>query len=449
MEQRIRRRRRKTIELRAIILLVLTLVLIIYIGISLYFTKHFLFNTYVNDIDAQNMTASDIEEVVTSELKKYVLTVNGRGDVTDTISADEAGLSLQMDDQFEEALASQNSFLWPAYLFKEDHITTDNIVVYSADTIEALVENLSIFSTENIIEPVDAYISDEIGEEGFYIVSEEAGQKPVKEKVIAEISEALDILDAELELSDECYENANVLSDNAELNELCNNLNQYCRAVITYEFGSDIVTVDGTVIKEWCDIDGTQVSLDETKVRDFVNSIARQYDTFGTTRTLISYTGETVEVSGGDYGWWMDRTTETSELIEQIKAGEKTTRTPVYFGTAAEYGDTDWGSSYVEINLTKQHLWVFVDGVMKEESDFVSGCVNKGTCTPTGTYGITYKERDATLVGENYESPVSYWMPFNGNVGMHDASWRSEFGGELYVTSGSHGCINLPVDKAA
>ena len=68
--------------------------------------------------------------------------------------------------------------------------------------------------------------------------------------------------------------------------------------------------------------------------------------------------------------------------------------------------------------------------------------------TPTGTFGITYKERDATLTGQNYSSDVKYWMPFYGNVGLHDASWRSSFGSDIYVTNGSHGCINLPPDAA-
>jgi len=39
-------------------------------------------------------------------------------------------------------------------------------------------------------------------------------------------------------------------------------------------------------------------------------------------------------------------------------------------------------------------------------------------------------------------------MPFNGGVGLHDASWRSTFGGKIYVTGGSHGCINLPRSAA-
>ena len=47
-----------------------------------------------------------------------------------------------------------------------------------------------------------------------------------------------------------------------------------------------------------------------------------------------------------------------------------------------------------------------------------------------------------------YSSPVKYWMPFTGNVGMHDADgWRSNYGGEIYKTNGSHGCVNMPLSK--
>ena len=46
-----------------------------------------------------------------------------------------------------------------------------------------------------------------------------------------------------------------------------------------------------------------------------------------------------------------------------------------------------------------------------------------------------------------YESFVKFWMPFNGGIGMHDASWRGSFGGDIYKYSGSHGCINMPPKK--
>ena len=98
----------------------------------------------------------------------------------------------------------------------------------------------------------------------------------------------------------------------------------------------------------------------------------------------------------------------------------------------------------MEINLTAQHLYMYKDGKLLVESDFVSGNLARGWGTPAGTYPLTYKQRNAVLKGENYRTPVDYWMPFNGGIGMHDAKWRGAFGGSIYRTNGSHGCINLP-----
>ena len=153
-------------------------------------------------------------------------------------------------------------------------------------------------------------------------------------------------------------------------------------------------------------------------------------------------------IDQGDYGWWMDVGQETEELMGLLERGESGERIPVYRQTAASYEMPDYGDTYVEINLTAQHLFLYQNGECVLESDFVSGNPSRGNETPPGIYGITYKERDATLNGENYQTPVSFWMPFNNNVGMHDASWRSEFGRNIYKTNGSHGCINLPYSVA-
>ena len=134
--------------------------------------------------------------------------------------------------------------------------------------------------------------------------------------------------------------------------------------------------------------------------------------------------------------------------MEDIKNGTVGVREPIYFQKAVKYGSKDYGNTYVEINLTAQHLYVYKKGKMVLESDFVSVKNTKGRKTPPGVYGITYKERDATLIGEDYETPVSYWMPFNGHIGLHDAIWRTKFGADLYNNGGSHGCINLPFHVA-
>ena len=90
------------------------------------------------------------------------------------------------------------------------------------------------------------------------------------------------------------------------------------------------------------------------------------------------------------------------------------------------------------------------------ECDFVSGDTSKGNTTPPGVYSLYYKTSPFVLKsdtpGDSYETPVTYWMPFNGGIGFHDASWRGEsqsgYGGKIYINNGSHGCVNTPYDAA-
>ena len=153
-------------------------------------------------------------------------------------------------------------------------------------------------------------------------------------------------------------------------------------------------------------------------------------------------------ISNGAYGWKIDTEGEVAQLLEDIKSGKSVEREPVYSQTANSHGENDYGNSYVEINLTSQHLFVYKNGSLVVDSDFVSGNLSKGHGSPTGAFSVTYTTTDAVLRGEDYATPVKYWMPFAGDVGMHDASWRKSFGGNIYKTNGSHGCINLPTSVA-
>ena len=123
-------------------------------------------------------------------------------------------------------------------------------------------------------------------------------------------------------------------------------------------------------------------------------------------------------------------------------------------------GLQDWGSRYVDVDLSEQYARMYDgSGSVIWESPIVSGKPTKsgsGSITPTGVYYITTKASPSVLKGFNddgskYESHVTYWMPFIDNaVGLHDANWQSSFGGTRYRDgAGSHGCVNLPVGKAA
>lgn len=103
------------------------------------------------------------------------------------------------------------------------------------------------------------------------------------------------------------------------------------------------------------------------------------------------------------------------------------------------------GSSYIIISIAYQRVWAYIGSQRIVDAPVITG--RPSMPTPRGLFAIQpYKESPSVLVGEDYESPVQYWIPFLGNAyGLHDASWQTQgFGGDLYLYLGSHGCVNTP-----
>ena len=107
------------------------------------------------------------------------------------------------------------------------------------------------------------------------------------------------------------------------------------------------------------------------------------------------------------------------------------------------------GSTYIEVNMNKQMLYYYVDGELSMDMPIVTGNINRSRGTPTGIYNVYNKRYHTYLRGADYVSYVNYWLGVNKGVGIHDANWRSEFGGEIYKSDGSHGCINCPEDQVS
>ena len=119
------------------------------------------------------------------------------------------------------------------------------------------------------------------------------------------------------------------------------------------------------------------------------------------------------------------------------------------FQNAAEEAAGTPLNTYIDVDLENQMVTYILDGNVAWESPCVSGDVSKQRRTPTGVYAVYGHVKGTYLDGPTWHNWVDYWMPFTrGGCGLHDATWRSKFGGEIYKTNGSHGCVNLPHDKA-
>jgi len=187
-----------------------------------------------------------------------------------------------------------------------------------------------------------------------------------------------------------------------------------------------------------------EVVINEKEVFQYVISLSKKYDTVGIPRNFKTSLGKTLGVKGGFYGWKINTSAEAKALIDNIVFGDVLEKEPLYTQKGVTRGKDDIGNSYVEINITRQYLWFYKNGKLITQGPVVTGNPNRGRATKLGVYMLNYKETGSTLRGPDYEAPVTYWMPFNGNIGIHDASWRYSFGGEIYKSNGSHGCINAP-----
>lgn len=408
----------------------------------------FLPGTIVDGMDVTGKTASEVEDAIMEQLKGYTLTINGREDLSESITGEGVGLYAEFDDTLDKAIAAQKPMDWGKYRFGKavNEVNTDALLRYSDDMLNEAVEGLSCMDEENMREPEDAKISDYDSATGSYsIIKEDEGTELLEDKVKAAVATAIMSLAESVDLEEQgCYLAPSVTSEDEALKTACETMNKYVGAKITYKFGDKAETLNGNEIHNWLTVNGTSVSVSESKAAEYVKNLASTYNTAYKPKTLKTSYGKTVTITTGNYGWKINQAKETAALVSLIKNGEQTSREPEYSQKAASHSGNDYGNTYVEINLTAQHLYFYANGKLLVESDFVSGNAAKGWSTPAGAYSITYKQRNATLKGQGYATPVSYWMPFNGGIGLHDANWRKTFGGTIYKNGGSHGCVNLP-----
>ena len=413
---------------------------------SLKYKTCFLPGTIVDGMDVTGKTAAEVEDAIMEQLKGYKLTINGREDLSESITGEEVGLYAEFDDTLAKAIAAQKPMEWGKYRFGKsvNEVNTDALIRYNDEMLGEAVDSLSCMDKENMREPQDAKISDYTSG-GYTIIKEDEGTELLEDKVKEAVAAAGMSLAESVDLEEQgCYVSPSITSEDEALKTACETMNKYVGARITYQFGDKSETLSGDEIHNWLTVNGTSVRINEGKATEYVKKLAASYDTAYKAKSLKTSYGKTVSITGGSYGYKINQAKEAATLVSLIKNGEQTSREPEYSQKGASRTGNDYGNTYVEINLTAQHLYFYVKGKLVVQSDFVSGNAAKGWSTPAGAYSITYKQRNATLKGQGYATPVSYWMPFNGGIGLHDANWRKTFGGTIYKTNGSHGCVNLP-----
>ena len=442
--------------------IIVLILLIIYLAGMLYYNGKFLNGTIVNGSDVGGMTLEKANDQLSKKVSDQSLELVFNDGQSEVLQAKQLGVSYNKDNSLNQLMEKQNKWAWFLGFFQKEKNTLTDLIQISDENLTNGIASMQHAKKENQVAPTDAYIEYKDG--NFSIVEETLGSKLNTEELMKNIKVALSEGKQQLDVTKaNGYVKPQVYKDDQDLNNRLKAAKEYCLSKITYTTpkGKEIV-LDGSTLVTWLSKqdDGSYTkdeSVFKEKLTAFVKSLASQYNSIGATRTFTGKDGQSHTVSGGTYGFRVSTDSEVSALLKMINENKsENNRTPEHTGQLSSGENGGLGTTYLEINITKQHLWFVKDGSVVLESDFVSGKESDPTrLTPSGTYYIYNKERNRVLRGTKqpngkyeYESPVSYWMPFNKGIGLHDASWRSSFGGNIYVNSGSHGCINLPTGFA-
>ena len=416
-----------------------------------YFEDRFLPGTYLNNVDCSLLTAEQTKQALQENIGEYEIELVERGDQTEYVTGEELGLSYVDDGSVDSLIQEQDTELWLYYLNTRGDYNLPASFDYDKSYVSFLVEELNCMNEENVIEPVDAYL--EQTTDGFYIVPEIEGTKVDKDKLVTLIENAVSTGAKSIDMDAEgAYVEPAATSESETLLAALEKANNLISADITYDFVDRQYRVDKNTILSWLvkSSDGSY-EIDEALVAAWVDQMAYDTDTFGLPRVFMTSYGVPIQLEGGgDYGWATDNEATTAQLIQHLYAGDVIITQPEYVFTASDRSSNDIGGRYVEVCIVDQHLWAYDNYQLIADAPVVTGCPAINSETPSGSVWAI----DAKMTDFDFTyfpgSSSKYWMPFNGECGIHDSDWRShdQFGGDLYLTNGSHGCVNTWFEAA-
>ena len=426
---------------------------LIYSGLAIYYQDSFMYGTWINGIYCTGKTIEEVNQDLLKQYEKKDFYVVTPQDV-EVINPEEFSFSYDFTKVLEEYRSKQNPFVWFIHMFSGQH---NEEILPSISFDEEKLEDwiLTIKSFESNLDMVEDSLHIVLGENGYEIREE---KEPILNTKLATevITQAIKDAKVEIDLIDsECYFNRDETVEMQQVRELYKQVQLIQEVSLQYKIKDEVKKILPSEIALWIatNEDGTlkidkngKLMFDKNAIADFVKELADKYDTWQNF-PFVTHNGNEIVLTKGNYGIKIYQQKEVNYLMDYLKNPYDEVREPAYIRDVTYQDKYAINSTYVEVDMTEQKMYFFKDGKQILETDVVTGCTTKGMGTPELVCYVYGKSRNAILKGKNYRSFVNYWVPVYGGIGIHDATWRDEFGGELYIKSGSHGCINTPLEK--
>ena len=415
----------------------------------------FLPGTVIDGTDFSGMSVDEVCDYYENKINNYTLDIKHNTYIIDKITPEKISLELSWKAKwyFAGLVKKQANIMWlPAILGRQD--------VYDLNYMDIMTYNvhkLNFFIADSVGYNLPVTIKSRQGSiyyngNNFEIVPPVQSDQIEPATYIQRVYSAVQSLSPEMVIEEsDCYiKNEMTPEIEAKLKTACETAENFFKSKnmnislknYDHDFNSEIINAIYNIDAEYNFI------RNESTIDNGIDVISDRYNDIGEERSFQTSHGTTVTVKGGDYGTYMDtkslRKAVKSAILDNENVDEVINlKRNTLDGATGEIGDT-----YVEIDLTNQYLYMYVDGKLIRDCPVVTGLPGS-RATPQGVYRLKSKSMNVTLVGPDYRTPVRYWMPFNGGIGMHDATWQSYFGGNKYLTRGSHGCINMAMSDVA
>lgn len=422
-----------------------------YIGIAIYFYQVFYPNTYINGGAVSDASPEEVKQALLDSMSDYQLKVVPVDGDPVLISGESIGFYYSFD-QVDALKKKEMGWAWPVKFFTRTDYTVEAVYRWDTLKLDQEIDKLPCV-TQEMTAPVDASLV--IDESGVHLTEAVKGNTIRKEELKKAIAETIRSRKSEIHLDEAgCYEEPRITSESPEIRKELDRVEELCKAEVTYNFHGTEEKIGRDQIWNWVRQDGEgNLYIDQASAYNYLCELAYRHDTVGSYREFWSSRGYTITVDPGTYGWGMDVDAEIGPLMDDLVNKRVVSRDPAYYMTPYPGVDPnspdDIGNTYIEIDLSGQYMWYYINGALIASTPITSGTLNKGYGTPSGVYYVESYSRNIVLTGDDYRQPVDFWIQVYGGIGIHDSLWRSVYGGTEYLNDGSHGCINTPYDAVS
>ena len=434
---------------------IITVFAVSYILLSLYYRNGFSYGTWINGTYCTGKSIDEVNDILTSQFHYNGINIKDCNGRLYLISADDIGYKFDFKKALKIYLDRQNSWLWPENLLSDHEQKLLPVVTYDKDLLDKKIAECPPFAKAASEKPEVRLYYDTA--KGYVLINNSKNILDVQKGIKAVKDDAGNSQGSVDLKALKCYYDLKITPEMQSDIDLYKKIEPLQNQDIELDFGEKKEKIDSKIASGFIRMNeegniyfdkAGNAQLDSDLVEAYIDKLSSKYDTVGITRSFHSTSGRNVSIEGGTYGNNIDKKSELERLMGQLNKREKVSEEPVYAQKAAVQGDkNDIGNTYIEVDMSSQMLYHYVGGTIKLQTPVVTGNVALKRGTPAGVNYVIVKQKNRTLHGANYTSFVKLWMQVYKGIGIHDASWRDDYGGDIYETAGSHGCVNTPYDK--